>query len=149
MTFGKNTLKGYFKPKNPQKYKGNPNNIIYRSSWELRCMKYFDDQEQVIWWASEELSIPYFSPVDNRMHRYFPDFIIKVKQKDGKVMTYVIEVKPAAQTQKPVQKKRTKKYISEAATYVVNQCKCKAADEFCQEHGWVFQIITERELGIK
>jgi hypothetical protein len=149
MTYGKNSYKGRFTPKNPQKYKGNAKNIIYRSSWELRCMKYFDDQENIIWWASEELVIPYYSPVDKRMHRYFPDFVIKVKKKDGKVMTYVIEVKPQSQTQKPSQKRRTQKYLSESITYVVNQSKWKAADEFCHEHGWEFKIITEKELGIK
>jgi|TARA_R110000868_G_scaffold363607_1_gene625925 hypothetical protein len=149
MTYGKNSYKGRFTPKNPQKYKGNAKNIIYRSSWELRCMKYFDDQENIIWWASEELVIPYYSPVDKRMHRYFPDFVIKVKKKDGKVMTYVIEVKPQSQTQKPSQKRRTQRYLSESITYVVNQSKWKAADEFCHEHGWEFKIITEKELGIK
>jgi hypothetical protein len=149
MTYGKNSYKGRFAPKNPHKYKGNAKNIIYRSSWELRCMKYFDEQENIIWWASEELVIPYYSPVDKKMHRYFPDFVIKVKKKDGKVMTYVIEVKPQSQTQKPSQKRRTQKYISESLTYVVNQSKWKAADEFCHEHGWEFKIITEKELGIK
>lgn len=149
MSYGKNTLKGWFKPKNPAKYNGNPENIVFRSSWELRCMKYFDDNPAVVWWSSEELAIPYISPVDNKRHRYFPDFIIKVQKKDGTVMTYVIEVKPYAQTQKPVQKKRTsKKFLAEVATYAVNQMKWKAADEFCHTHGWKFQILTEKELGI-
>lgn len=149
MTSGKNTYKGWFKPKNPQKYRGNANNIVYRSSWELRCMKWFDTNENIIWWSSEELIIPYFSPVDNRMHRYFPDFVIRVKKKDGSQMTYVIEVKPESQTKVPTQKRRTKKYIQEAATYVINQSKWRAADKFCQDNGWQFQILTEKELGIK
>lgn len=149
MTSGKNTYKGWFKPRNPQKYRGNANNIIYRSSWELRCMKWFDTNESIIWWSSEELIIPYFSPVDEKMHRYFPDFVIRVKRKDGTQMTYVIEVKPEIQTKVPTQKRRTKKYLQEAATYVVNQSKWKAADKFCQDNGWKFQILTERELGIK
>lgn len=149
MTSGKNTYKGWFKPKNPQKYRGNANNIVYRSSWELRCMKWFDTNENIVWWSSEELVIPYFSPVDNRMHRYFPDFVIRVKKKDGSQMTYVIEVKPESQTKVPTQKRRTKKYIQEAATYVINQSKWRAADKFCQDNGWQFQILTEKELGIK
>lgn len=149
MTSGKNTYKGWFKPKNPQKYRGNANNIVYRSSWELRCMKWFDTNENIIWWSSEELIIPYFSPVDERMHRYFPDFVIRVKKKDGSQMTYVIEVKPESQTKVPTQKRRTKKYIQEAATYVINQSKWRAADKFCQDNGWQFQILTEKELGIK
>lgn len=149
MTIGKNSYKGLFKPRNPQKYRGNANNIVYRSSWELRCMKWFDAQENIIWWSSEELVIPYYSPVDDRMHRYFPDFVIRVKKKDGTFMTYVVEVKPEHQTKVPTQKRRTKKYLQEAATYVVNQSKWKAADKFCQENGWQFQILTEKELGIK
>ena len=149
MTFGNKTYMGWFKPKNPKKYNGDAANIIYRSTWELRVMKWLDEHPNVIWWASEELPIPYKSPIDNKMHRYFPDFIAKIKQKDGSVMTYIIEVKPFNQTKMPVQKKKTKKYLQEAATFVVNQEKWKAADIFCQEHGWKFMIMTENELGIK
>ena len=149
MTYGKDTYKGRFTPRKPEKYKGDPKNIIYRSSWEKKCMIYFDNTDNIVWWSSEELIIPYYSPVDKRMHRYFPDFIIKVKRKDGSIMTYVIEVKPFSQTQKPVQKsRRTKKFLQEAATYVVNQSKWKAAEEFCHEHGWEFKILTEKELGV-
>lgn len=148
MTYGKKTYKGRFQPKNPKKYNGDADNIIYRSTWEVRVMKWLDEHPNVIWWASEELPIPYKSPLDNRIHRYFPDFIAKIKQKDGSVMTYIIEVKPLEQTKMPVQKKKTKRYIREAATYVVNQEKWKAADIFCQEHGWKFMVMTEKELGI-
>jgi hypothetical protein len=142
------SYKGTFLPKNPSKYNGNSKNIIYRSNWELRVMKYFDDHPNVIWWASEELQIPYVSPVDNRTHRYFPDFIVKMRLKDGKLITYILEVKPLAQTKMPVQKRKTKRFIQEAATYAVNQEKWRAADLFCREHGWQFKIITEKELGL-
>ena len=142
------SYKGTFKPKNPTKYNGNANNIIYRSLWELRVMKYLDDHPEVIWWASEELIIPYFSPIDNKKHRYFPDFVAKMKRKDGTVMTYVIEVKPEIQTKKPEQKRKTKRYIQESMTYIVNQSKWKAATEFCKDHGWEFKIITEKHLGL-
>ena len=111
-------------------------------------MKWLDNHPNVIWWNSEELIIRYRSPVDNKMHRYFPDFIAKMKQKDGSVMTYVIEVKPEAQTKMPVQKKKTKRFLQEAATYAVNQEKWRAADIFCQEHGWKFLVLTEKDLGI-
>lgn len=140
---------GFYKLKNPEKYKGNVNNIVYRSSWELKVLKWLDNNPSVIWFSSEELIIPYFSPVDNRQHRYFPDFVINIKNKDGVKKTYVIEVKPEHQTKVPTQKRRTKKYIQEAATYVVNQSKWRAADKFCQDHGWEFRILTERELGLK
>jgi hypothetical protein len=142
------SYKGTFLPKNPSKYNGNSKNIIYRSNWELRVMKYFDDHPNVIWWASEELTIPYVSPIDNKTHRYFPDFIVKMRLKDGKVTTYILEVKPLAQTKMPVQKRKTKRFIQEAATYAVNQEKWRAADLFCREHGWQFKVITEKELGL-
>ena len=142
------SYKGWFKPRNPKKYKGDPNGIVYRSSWELRVMKYLDDNPAVVWWASEELPIRYISPIDNKVHRYFPDFIVRTKRKDGQETTMVLEVKPYRQTQMPVQKRRTQKFINEMATYAVNQEKWKAADLFCKEHGWQFKLITEKELGI-
>ena len=141
--------KGRFRPKNPQKYKGDPNNIIYRSTWEIKVMIYLDENPNVIWWGSEELPIPYISPVDKKRHRYFPDFIAKMRKADGTVMTYVIEVKPEKQTQPPTQKRKTKTFLQETITYEVNKAKWYAAEEFCKDHGWQFQILTERHLGIR
>jgi hypothetical protein len=141
--------KGRFRPKNPQKYKGDPNNIIYRSTWEIKVMNYLDENPNVIWWGSEELPIPYLSPVDKKKHRYFPDFIAKMRKSDGTVMTYVIEVKPEKQTKPPTQKRKTKTYLQEAITYEVNKAKWYAAEEFCKDHGWQFQILTEKHLGIR
>jgi len=140
---------GKYRLKNPEKYKGDPNNIIYRSSWELKVLKWLDAHPQVVWFASEELVIKYKNPIDEKIHRYFPDFVVKMKLNTGKVMTYVIEVKPHHQTQQPERKRKTKKFINEQVTYIINQSKWKAADEFCQEHGWQFKILTEKELGIK
>lgn len=142
------SYKGWFTPKNPKKYKGDPANVVYRSSWELRAMKWFDEQPNVIWWSSEELFIPYRSPIDQQMHRYFPDFVVRIRQINGKEVTMVLEVKPERQTQKPVQKRQTKKFLQEAATYAINQEKWRAADLFCKEHGWQFKIITEKDLGL-
>ncbi len=139
---------GLFKPRNPQKYNGDPSRIVYRSSWEVRVMKYLDDNPNVIWWASEELHVPYVSPVDQKVHRYFPDFIVRAKIKGNKEITYMLEVKPEAQTKMPQKRKKTQKYINEAITYAINQEKWRAADLFCKEHGWQFKILTERELGI-
>jgi hypothetical protein len=138
---------GRFIPKNPKKYNGDYNNIVYRSSWELRVMKYLDDHPQVIWWASEEMPILYKSPVDQKMHRYFPDFITKIKKEDKETI-FVLEVKPFKQTQKPIQKRQTKKFLQEVVTFAINQEKWRAADLFCKEHGWQFKIITEKELGL-
>lgn len=142
------SYKGWFKPKNPSKYKGDANNIVYRSNWELRVMKHLDDNPAILWWASEELPIKYVSPVDNKVHRYFPDFIVRTKRKDGSEQTLILEVKPYKQTLMPTQKRKTKRYLTEVATYAVNQAKWKAADLFCKEHGWQFKLITENELGI-
>lgn len=140
--------KGKFTPKNPKKYKGDSSNIIYRSSWEVRVMKYLDEHPNVIWWGSEELPIPYLSPMDKRVHRYFPDFIVKMRKSDDSVMTYIIEVKPEKQTQPPKQKRKTRTYLQEAITYEINLAKWEAAREFCKDHGWKFQILTEKELGL-
>ena len=140
--------KGIFNPKNPKKYNGNADNIVYRSSWELRVMKWLDDNPKVIWWASEELPIPYKSPIDQKVHRYFPDFIVRIKRKDGQETTMVLEVKPESQTKQPVRRRKTARFIQESATYAVNQEKWRAADLFCKEHGWQFKVLTEKDLGI-
>jgi hypothetical protein len=139
---------GKFTPKNPNKYVGDPNNIVYRSSWEKRCMSYFDRTDEIISWASEEISIPYRSPVDGKIHRYFPDFLIRVKTGD-KTKTIMIEVKPYKQTQPPKQRSRvTKQYITEVTTWGVNQAKWKAAEEYCKDRNWEFSILSEIDLGI-
>lgn len=144
------TYKGKFRPKYPSKYLGDPTNIIYRSSWERQCMVYFDNNPNILKWGSEEVIIPYRSPIDRRYHRYFVDFIIKVKQSDGTIQTSLIEVKPFKQTQPPqIQKRKTKRYLNEVTTYLVNEAKWKAAESYCKDRKWNFQIITENELGRK
>jgi hypothetical protein len=142
------SYKGWFTPKHRNKYKGDSENVVYRSSWELRVMKWLDENPSVIWWASEELIIRYKSPIDQKMHRYFPDFIVRLKQKNGTESTVVIEIKPQKQTVKPEQKRKTKRYLQEAATYAINQEKWRAADLFCKEHGWQFKVLTEKDIGI-
>ncbi len=143
------SYKGIFKPSRPEKYIGDHKNIIYRSLWERKFMVYCDSNENIIKWSSEEIWIPYVSPIDNRVHKYFPDFIIKVKEKTGQLKTYVIEVKPKKQTTPPQKKTRTtKSYLYECKTYAVNQAKWKAAEEFCLDRRWQFRILTEDNLGI-
>ena len=142
--------KGYFKPNNPQKYHGDPNSIIYRSRWELKLMMWLDSHKDVVQWSSEELIIPYRSPIDGKMHRYFPDFVVRRKNKDGMIETLVIEVKPFDQTIEPKkQSKITKRYVNEVKTWGINTYKWKAARDFCEDRKWKFQIMTEKELGIK
>ena len=141
--------KSLFKPSHPKKYKGNVNNIICRSSWEDKFCKWCDLTENIIEWGSEEFWIPYRAP-DGKVRRYFPDFIIKIKENTGEIKTYVIEVKPAKQTRPPKPRKKvTKSYIYECTTYEVNKAKWKAASEYCKDHLIEFKIVTEDELGIK
>lgn len=144
------SYKGRYQPSYPKKYRGDPTNIIYRSLWERKFMVYCDLNENIIEWGSEELVLPYRSPVDNRIHRYFPDFYIKVKESTGQIKKYIIEIKPQRQTVEPkVPQKKTKGYIYEVVEYAKNQAKWKAAKEWCLDRGYEFKILTENELGIK
>ena len=142
--------KGKFQPSYPNKYKGDHRNIIYRSLWERKFMVYCDLNENILEWGSEELALPYRSPLDNKVHRYFPDFYIKVREKTGRIKKYLIEVKPFKQTKEPVpQKRKTKSYIYEVTEYAKNQAKWSAAREYCKDRQWEFKVLTEHELGIK
>ncbi len=138
---------GKFKPKNYKKYRGNPTNIYYRSLWERRFMIYCDNNPSIVEWGSEELIIPYLSPLDKKIHRYFPDFYIKYINKNGKVVREIVEVKPKKFLSPPKkQKRKTRKYQKAVATYVINQAKFKAAEEFCGERKMTFRILTEENL---
>lgn len=142
--------RGKFQPSYPKKYKGDVRNIIYRSLWERKFMVYCDLNENILEWGSEEIALPYRSPIDNKIHRYFPDFYIKYKNKSGKIVKSLIEVKPLKQTTPPVKPKRkTKGYLYEAYEYAKNQAKWKAARDFCDDRMWEFKVLTEKELGIK
>lgn len=147
------TLQGLFRPKYPKKYNGNPTRIIYRSSWELKFMKWLDLNVNIISWSSEELWISYRSPLDGKLRRYFPDFLIKMQDKTGKISTKMIEIKPKHQTIEPTPKTRgakpTKKYINEVTLYGINSSKWRSAADYCADRNWEFLILTEKELGIK
>ena len=141
--------RGKYYPSFPRKYKGDPTNIIYRSLWERKFMVYCDKNAKILEWGSEEIALPYISPHDSRVHRYFPDFYIKVQENTGKIKRYLIEVKPLKQTVKPKKPKRQSKgYIREAFEYARNQAKWKAAREYCADRMWEFKVITEKELDI-
>ena len=149
--------KGRFRPKHPEKYKGDPTKIIYRSMWEFKFFRYLDAHPDVIWWASEEYVVPYVSPIDLKRHRYFPDVVLRKKTPKGTIETIMIEIKPKYQTMPPdIRKKNStptgrvsKRYINEVKTYGVNEAKWKAARAYCADRGWQFQIFTEDHLGIK
>ena len=144
------SYKGRYRQSNPKKYKGDSSNIIYRSLWERKFMVYCDNQTKILEWGSEEIVLPYRSPIDNKVHRYYPDFYIKVRESNGKIKRYIIEIKPKKQTVEPKMKKRkTKGYIYEVYEYAKNQAKWKAAEEFCKDRMWEFKVLTEDELGIK
>lgn len=139
---------GKFRPRNIKKYKGDYNNIFYRSSWECKYMSFLDSDPRIIEWSSEEIIIPYRSPVDNRMHRYFVDFYVKMQTVNGPKV-FLVEIKPKKQSNPPTPKKRvTKQYIQEVATWGVNQAKWQAATEYCLDRGWQFQVLTEDDLKI-
>jgi len=143
------SYKGKYKPSYPKKYKGDPTNVIYRSLWERKFMVYCDKNENVLEWSSEEIALPYKSPLDNRIHRYFPDFYIKVKE-GNKIQKYLIEIKPKKQVREPkIQTKKTKSYIYEVKKKKKNQAKWKSAQEFCEDRQWKFKIMTEDDLGIR
>lgn len=143
--------KGRFKPKNPDKYKGDYRNIIYRSSWEFLLMRKFDEHPDILKWSSEEHIIPYRDPISGNRRRYFPDFVIeKYNKYRGRKETVMIEVKPKHQTVEPKpQKQRTKRYVNEVYTWGTNKAKWMAAEEYCKDRGWKFIIMTEEEIGIK
>jgi hypothetical protein len=136
---------GKYKIKNPSKYKGDYRNIYYRSSWELRVFNYMDRNPEVVKWSSEEIVIPYRSPIDGKRHRYFPDVWMKTKNGD----VYLIEIKPFKETIQPKKRSRiTKQYLYEVKTWGINSAKWKSAKEYCADRNWKFKIITEKELGI-
>ena len=144
------SYKGKYKPSFPNKYRGDVTSIIYRSLWERKFMVYCDTNENVSEWSSEETVIRYYDPTSKKVRRYFPDFMIKVKEPNGSTKKYVIEIKPKRQTLPPPKPKRqTKGYIAEAYEYAKNQAKWEAAKEWCADRGYEFKVLTENELGIK
>jgi len=136
------SYKGKYRSTNRAKYKGDPDNIIYRSLWERQVMKNLDESSNVVEWASEEIVIPYRSPIDGKMHRYFPDFYVKTTKGD----IFLIEIKPKQQTNPPKKSKSRNKYLREVKTWSVNQAKWEAAKIICEKHGWMWRIWTEREI---
>ena len=141
----KKSYKGLYRPTNPKKYVGDVDRIVYRSLLERRFMLYCDRNEDITAWASEEVPIKYYSPLDKKVHRYFPDFIVKTS-KDKK---YIIEIKPYKQTLKPkVPSKKTKSFLRESFEYIKNISKWQAAKVYAEEKGYEFKIMTEKELGI-
>jgi TnsA endonuclease N terminal len=142
---------GYFKPANPEKYIGDVSQIIFRSSWEFKFLKWCDSSPTILAYASEPIGIPYYSPLDQRGHVYYVDFYIITKDNQGNEQKFLIEVKPDKYTKPPVAPKRmtdkqTASYVYAAKQYIVNKAKFEAAKEFAQVRGLKFGIITENFL---
>mgnify|MGYP000444913631 FL=1 len=138
------SYRGLFRPNNPKKYVGNTKQIVYRSLLERRFMRYCDLNEDILYWASEELPVRYYNPLDKKYHRYFPDFVVKTVNNDK----YMIEIKPSRQVVKPKPpKKKTKSYMRESFEYIKNQAKWQAAKSYCDDNGMQFKLITEKDLG--
>ncbi len=135
-------------PKNPEKYIGDVTNIIARSSWEIKFLNWCDNNKSVMFYNSEGCRIDYFSPVDNKMHKYHVDFVAKMKLKDGSLKTFAIEVKPKSQCSPPRKSSNKERMITEITTYVVNKAKWEAAEAFCKKNNMTFIILTEEDLCI-
>lgn len=143
------SYKGSYRPKNPQKYRGDITNCFYRSLWERKFMVFCDENSSVIEWSSEEVVVPYISPIDGKYHRYFVDFWVKVESSDGKFKIYLIEVKPKSQTKQPdppKTKRTSKSKIIEMRNWIINNAKWAAAKSLCEDKGWEFKILTEDNL---
>ena len=140
--------RGIYKPENPKKYLGNAGQIVYRSLWERKLMRYCDTNTKVIKWASEEIAIKYYNPVKKRAAKYYPDFYMEYIDSENKKKKVLIEVKPLKETKPPQYKRRTKNVLIAEAMFSQNQAKWAAAREFCLDQGWEFKIMTEKELGI-
>jgi hypothetical protein len=147
ISMARETQKGRYVLRNPSKYEGNVLNVIFRSSWEKRFMIFLDNHDSIISWSSEEVVVPYFWEMDQKMHRYYPDFVVTMKTNSG-VIRMMVEVKPYGQTIEPkkTKNKRDSTFLLEVETYTKNIAKWKAAERYCANEGWIFRIITEKEL---
>jgi hypothetical protein len=143
------SYKGKYKVRDRSKYVGEVDNVVYRSLWERNFMRWCDTNSRIIAWNSEGVVIPYYSPVDNKMHKYYVDFLIKTRDSDGNIKHTLIEVKPEKQCKPPVMGKTQKskyRYLKELKTWRVNEAKWKEAEEFCKDRKWEFKILTEKQL---
>lgn len=141
MKYSGKYYQGKYTVKNPEKYRGDVSNVIYRSSWELRFMIWCDTNPKIKQFSSEETIIPYVSPKDGRPHRYFVDFkIVTDKNK-----TFLVEIKPKAQCRPP---RNGKNYLTEGLTYMINQSKWSYAKQYAEDRNWSFIVLTEDDLGI-
>jgi len=123
----------------------------------LKFFRYIDRHPDIIWWQSEEISVPYISPIDGKSHRYYPDVVLQRKVAEDKYEIIMIEIKPEKQTRAPDLSKRnatktgriSRRYLNEVKNYGVNEAKWEQARNYCKQRGWRFAVMTEKHLGIK
>lgn len=142
-------IQGYFTPKNPDRYIG-PTPIIYRSSWERKFMIMCDTKDNVVKWSSEPVEIKYIYSYDKREHKYYPDFYMKTKTKEG-FEEFLVEIKPEAQIRKPSPPtKKSKKALASykflAEQFIKNRDKYAYAKQWAENRGWRFIVLTEKTL---
>lgn len=138
---------GIYIPKNPEKYIGNINNITFRSGLEKTFMIFLDTNINIVSWNSEGIAIPYFNTFDHKTHKYYPDFLVTLKNKENIIKTILIEIKPERQTKMPTGKNKTKRLTEELIVYTKNLEKWDAAKLWCTQNNIEFQIITEKEIN--
>jgi len=142
-------IQGIFRPRHPERYKGSQP-ILYRSSWELKFYRWCDNNSNVISWGSESVVIPYQSPLDGKIHCYFVDGVLRLKDKNNKIHNYLVEIKPLKQTLPPnPNRKKTKSLLREQYMYAVNIAKWQAAKVWCDKNNYKFKILTEKDLAIR
>lgn len=135
---------------NPDKYLGDPDNVVFRSSWEEEAFRILDTNPNIIGWASEEIAIPYAKPLPNGEYmrsNYFPDLFIVKRERDGKITRQLIEIKPHKQT-KPSRARKPTVKLQEQYEYMVNQHKWAAAEQWCKQYGIIFSVVTEKQLFV-
>lgn len=152
-----NYKQGWYTPKNPDKYVVSKmsitegNGIRYMSGYEYRFFQFLDLNPGVLQWSSEPFGIPYFSEIDQKMHNYYPDVLMKVKDSNGNIVTYLVEIKPFKETIPPAKpKKKTAKAMANfqkaMSTYIINKAKWESAEVFCKNNDLIFKIVTEKEI---
>ena len=138
---------GWFKPRHPEKYRGDAEHIRYMSSWELHTHKFLDNNPNVLQWSSEEIAIPYIKPTDRLVHNYFPDYWVRYKNRTGKIIEEIWEVKPKKEISPPKRVGKTRKQqLLEGVKFAINTAKWKAAQHFCRKNGYTFRLMTEEQI---
>jgi len=132
---------GKFYPRNPQKYVGK-NVPRYRSSWEWKFMQFCDNNDSILQWASESISIPYKNPLTRKQTMYVPDFFVLYEDKFGNKRAEIVEIKPKKQTllENKMASARDK------AAVIVNHAKWAACAAYCKRAGLTFRVINENDI---